>query len=573
MPWSEDAIREIEALSQDSDEINADQIKKAISILARHYCADKSNKNQLTLLNLVSALKPLTELPKIIECIRKHFDSCRRLEDEFLAAFPPIKHMLFKWYGQKKEEKKGSKVKPSAPDLIQLCSITNLQPSEKIKPLFSGLSPDNIFKDNRIFVYSLHVISEYFLATGSMLLPYLQRVQSIPLLSIGNDPPIIGLEQYSKKEKDKNPIVFLGIGGLRSLELAIRLSNKKTIPIVFVIDFSNNVFSYWTKLQKLIKECDSEAVFYKSLDGFLRESAQYTLDKNECTEEYLRALIQFSGFDFFKRTLSSMIIAKNTWAEPCIPLLKQLFDAFQLKDVYVYASNLIAYNDPEIGAALDNISLLEPRLAIHTDACGIVGRTSVFPMNVYLIEPQNIKNTKKMVMQVREKVTPEIIGNRPAEILSFVASLSRMSSTVSPESFSAARSAGFLSKRTGAKKLDAKAITSNQEALATNQTGTMLLKQGQYKKAIEKFEQVVAYWGKDDHAKASLQRVLFNLGTSLLRDKQWEKAQIHLTEAVKLDQELHGIAKDDAPPNIFQARLKECEAELASARAEALLML
>ena len=196
----------------------------------------------------------------------------------------------------------------------------------------------------------------------------------------GNDPEIIGLPHHTSEEQ----IALVAISGMRSVEIACQLSSGT--PKLIIIDNSKYVVDFWRMARNLINLSSSEETFLAELDHYIETSKCNRKGLKSKELDYLKQLFNSYGFDKLQSIIGGTTVIAQSWVDRDVMIkVKNILRFIGVDVVYAYPSNIVAYLRSEgersnSNQVLDNIQLLNPALAIHTDL------VSDKPKNVLMIE-------------------------------------------------------------------------------------------------------------------------------------------------------------------------------------------
>ncbi|MGQ3889412.1 IQ calmodulin-binding motif-containing protein [Legionella sp. CNM-1927-20] len=247
-----------------------------------------------------------------------------------------------------------------------------------------------------------------------------QELQLYPILIKGNDPELSKeqaseLPRHHKGEK----IALIGTSGMRSVEFACQLSAG--IPKLIILDNSIQVTLFWRKTREIIAEATNQADFLKALETYISQDcdkldltlypfghrSSKKLNKPSHTIEefaYLEYLFNKYGFERIKEIISNMSIIKQSWADKDVLVkIKNILTYSDITTIYAYPSNIVAYmNDDreEAEKILQNIQLLNPEIAFHTDSVYFNGEGSR-PEKFYFVpkgkhDPERVRKVLKI---------------------------------------------------------------------------------------------------------------------------------------------------------------------------------
>lgn len=236
---------------------------------------------------------------------------------------------------------------------------------------------------------------------------------------IGNDPIITG---HNKYKSAKGKIALIGVGGMRNLQLACELGNKRAIPEVFIIDNSRQVITFWFNIKDLFSRCLTEEDFNKGLLIFLAQNEILYRNLSDCKAfdktvlaqypkqnipDFFKNLFSQYGYLYVRQIVLGAILIKQNWEEPQTFIqIKKILDHLHIpkESRFVYASNVASYmwlakqNRTAANKILDNIAILNPKLAIHSNF-----HPDKLPTSIYLIDDKSQDNGWKTVFTENSK--------------------------------------------------------------------------------------------------------------------------------------------------------------------------
>ncbi|RMX21723.1 hypothetical protein EAS68_02925 [Legionella jordanis] len=222
---------------------------------------------------------------------------------------------------------------------------------------------------------------------------------------LGNDPNIEGLNHHAPKE---GGVALVATSALRAIKIACELSvkDRSVTPRIFIVDNSQKVHDAWTSLKKSAEQ-SSAPEFFEQLSQYLiqEENKGYRAFKKyscECADsqthppqdpfKFWGELIDLYTYDYLQKLIANTICIKQSFADAASFIkIKNHIQDLGIKNTFVYASNILCdiywtalQYRPLVNVILENIELLEPKLAIHTDIC----RKHWEPKRFFLIDNQ-----------------------------------------------------------------------------------------------------------------------------------------------------------------------------------------
>jgi hypothetical protein len=204
-----------------------------------------------------------------------------------------------------------------------------------------------------------------------------KHLESSEIFALGNDPTITGLESYTASTNGKP--LLIATSGLRSLLLACQLGNplqNKMIPQLILIDESKHVIHFWRDFRKFVaSEAGETEKSFAALFPLFIERHIHHIVKNKSSnpkEEILQFclnLFDCYGYGYVHAIICNAKIIAQTWGdESSFQKIKNVVDYLKTENVYAYPSNIYLLEYVDIGIKiLNNIKLINPKLAIHTD--------------------------------------------------------------------------------------------------------------------------------------------------------------------------------------------------------------
>lgn len=227
-------------------------------------------------------------------------------------------------------------------------------------------------------------------------------LKDYPVLITGNDPCIKRLPRHNADET----VALVGTSGMRSIEIACRLSNGHVKLII--IDNSRQVTSFWRAAREIMMLSNTEDQFLKELNTYLKISH---CSRNSClTKEeshYLKALIDYFGLGKIKQIMTSAVVLGQSWGDTAVIIkVKNVLAHLEIQYTYAYVSNIVSYlacrnENAEAQKVLENIQRLEPYIAIHTD---LIPKKQC-PENLFLIQDHDPAKVKR---QLKPRESPSL---------------------------------------------------------------------------------------------------------------------------------------------------------------------
>lgn len=196
----------------------------------------------------------------------------------------------------------------------------------------------------------------------------------------GNDPQIT-LQPHSQPDEH---IALVATSGMRSIELACQLDTNRIKLII--LDNSKQVIAFWQKAKEILSFADTKEIFLIHLYDYISTTNCDKGSSRERNMQYLEDLFKKYGFDKIKMIINSSSVIAQSWSDTdIINKIKNILKYQNINAIYAYPSNIVAYlyNKLEINNSkmvLENIALLNPIAAIHTDMQGL------YPANVIITD-------------------------------------------------------------------------------------------------------------------------------------------------------------------------------------------
>jgi hypothetical protein len=194
-----------------------------------------------------------------------------------------------------------------------------------------------------------------------------QNREFYSVLIYGNDPLLEGLPLHSKEER----IALIGTSGMRSADIACQLSSG--ITKLIIIDNSDQVIAFWHAARALIKKTSTTDLFLSELGEYVTASKCNRRGLTKIEFSYLNQLFDQYGFHKLQKIIGGVTVIAQSWADRDVMIkVKNCLTFLGIKTIYAYPSNIIAHLRAEgqrsnANQVIDNIELLNPALAIHTD--------------------------------------------------------------------------------------------------------------------------------------------------------------------------------------------------------------
>jgi len=241
-----------------------------------------------------------------------------------------------------------------------------------------------------------------------------QQLANYKAFLVGNDPVIDNIERYAPVT---GSIAVVGLSCARVIKIACEIACKQIeVPKIFLVENSRQVISFWRSLKALAHKVGYAEEFAVELERFLAKNPQlwrsiankFGKEGKIYPEQNLRGffteLFNLHGFSRVMEIIKRAVVIKQSWtSEALFEKLNNMFLKLEIKNVVVYASNLVTYMKAVAGVAgakqiLKNISLLNPLLAIHTVSCPVNETLSRWiPGNVCLITQHDSEYVYKLL--------------------------------------------------------------------------------------------------------------------------------------------------------------------------------
>ncbi|MGQ3889023.1 IQ calmodulin-binding motif-containing protein [Legionella sp. CNM-1927-20] len=194
-----------------------------------------------------------------------------------------------------------------------------------------------------------------------------QDLENYTVMIKGNDPAIDNLPQHEANEG----VALIVVSGMRSIEIACQLS--KGSPKLIIIDNSQQVVEFWRKAREVMQESLNQTDFLNELREYVMSTRCNRSRLTASEFEYLEKIFHTFGFNQIKQIISNVTVLGQSWADEYIMVkVKNILAHHDIKNIYVYPSNIVAYLDEDIEGEkiLNNIARLNPAMAIHTNFVG-----------------------------------------------------------------------------------------------------------------------------------------------------------------------------------------------------------
>lgn len=242
---------------------------------------------------------------------------------------------------------------------------------------------------------------------------------------VGNDPKI---EELDKHTFGREKIALVGTSGLRSLSLALALSQSPTVPKIIIIDNAQEVVTFWRKLRGQVEESKftDQAQFIEKFAQFLRENHELynplpperllrfnTSDfqyENQDPLLYVNQLITTYGLERVLNTIKYTSIFQQTWTDPSLfAKLKNICELNGIAKVVAYPSN-IASCVVETDKVFESIERLSPDLSILTDRCPV----HELPEHVTLTKEKRAEELKTSLLEQSRAPSERVVVISPS---------------------------------------------------------------------------------------------------------------------------------------------------------------
>ena len=219
-----------------------------------------------------------------------------------------------------------------------------------------------------------------------------EKRQKYKAFVVGNDPVFTGINKLVKEEKVLNPFAVIGTSVLRGVEIAMQIRRSKftydekisntMLPKLIIVDNSREVNVFWRNLRIFVSQYSDEKQFLKNLPNFLEENKElYRKIEDNALENkeinypnqnivlYFENLLKSFGSDVL-RVISSATVLAQRWEDTNFcNKLKNVLDFLQIKDVYMYPSNVASsassLEDRQI--ILNNVVTFKPKISVYSN--------------------------------------------------------------------------------------------------------------------------------------------------------------------------------------------------------------
>lgn len=217
----------------------------------------------------------------------------------------------------------------------------------------------------------------------------------------GNDPEINELSQFKKSER----IGIVATSGVRVLSIAAGLTSPESrSPKIFLLDISYKVINYWKNIKITFENCTGD-LFLRDLTREIENSletiskmyssspvaAERIAKQKAACEEYVlffQSLFSIHGYEKIQKIARNVHVIPQNWADKnSFEKIKNIFSELGITNICAYPSNIVPCLESknqivEMHAVLNNIKLLNPFLAIHTN----IDLERACPTKVYYVE-------------------------------------------------------------------------------------------------------------------------------------------------------------------------------------------
>ena len=390
-------------IPRDAKQLTIENIRNAFRTLVTDYNAQilsrKRHSNKL--LSAEKLINSQSSLPEILITLDQLRDALERDKSSFaLKALQPILTALQLNPIQQKTSGSDEKILREPETLLEEKSDHSPTSAPPTAPVLSSPALSESDSDSKRQQAAAILIQKRFRtfnAQKKYKITHLKPTEqeSYQALVVGNDPVIDKLDKYKQEHDDKHTIAVVGTSVLRSIEIGLELSNSSKLPKIIIIDNSKEVTALWDKLRAFSTTYPNKSDFFKFLPRFLSDNIDLYRDLKE--EEapkgarapsqdimvYLQGLSKKYGFANLVKAITATTVIKQNWQNrSTFQKLKASLDQLGISKIYVYPSNIVSYvdDDGDKRAILENISLLDPQLIIHTDD------EKGYPEKVFLLE-------------------------------------------------------------------------------------------------------------------------------------------------------------------------------------------
>ncbi len=230
------------------------------------------------------------------------------------------------------------------------------------------------------------------------------ELKKLPADFLGNDPSITNLEQYAATE---GHVALIATSGVRAILLACELNEKnKTacIPKIFLIDYSERVDFMWKSMKAIAENNTTVENFLIGLSEFLSENVWLKNSSDDAEIRFFKYLFNLYSFDYVRKIILGTVFLRQDWENTStFYKLKNYFKEANIKNKYVYASNIVACSPKSAHAILKNIQKIDAKLSIHTNLNILKHK----PDTVYLCPDQSPEKVSSCIFP-EEKSTADM---------------------------------------------------------------------------------------------------------------------------------------------------------------------
>lgn len=233
----------------------------------------------------------------------------------------------------------------------------------------------------------------------------------------GNDPNILNLPRH----RSNTQVALVATSGVRSVHIACELGGK--LPKIFLIDNSRHVIDYWRYIQREMKTATNKSEFFAALTAYTmrcvepQDIVELLVRQKELKEDirYYTFLFENYGFSRCKSIILNTSVIPQSWEDvSTFRKIKNICIYLGYDKLYAYASNIASYlhikgQSASARKVLENIQLLEPNLAIHSDlAPSSHGPCCHSPVNIVIVKNHKINFiTHKLGIDLTHPVTAQ----------------------------------------------------------------------------------------------------------------------------------------------------------------------
>lgn len=233
----------------------------------------------------------------------------------------------------------------------------------------------------------------------------------------GNDPNILNLPRHHFNTQ----VALVATSGVRSVHIACELGGK--LPKIFLIDNSRHVIDYWHYIQREMKTANNKSEFFAALTAYTLRCAEpqdiveVLVRHKELKEDIRYYAFLFENYEFSRCKsiiLNTSVIPQSWEDESTFRKIKHTCSHLRYDKLYAYASNIASYlhikgQSASARKVLENIQLLEPDLAIHSDLVpSNHGPCCHSPMKIVIVKNHKINFvTHKLGIDLTRTVTAQ----------------------------------------------------------------------------------------------------------------------------------------------------------------------